>query len=132
MGDGEAKLLPYNSDKVHDSRNSWHECCLYCWDREVSGVCQGVLTTRKTKMEEFEITFHNKAEIRVQAQIFTGRMLVSSGVAAPGGVCILPAKTTHYDIFLKNGATGWEIARKIDVDAKVLTLSQKKGRYVIT
>jgi hypothetical protein len=78
-----------------------------------------------------EITFHNKAEIRVQAQIFIGRALVSTYVANPGEVCSLSATSARYDIYLKNGATGWGIAHKLDSEAKTLTLSQLKGRYVI-
>ena len=60
---------------------------------------------------ETEITFYNKAKLRVG---------------------ILIAKSMHYDIYCKNGATGWEIARKLNNEAKTLTLSQQKGRYVIT
>lgn len=81
---------------------------------------------------ETEITFHNKAEIKVQAQIFMGRTLVSTCVASPGEVCTLPAESAPYDIYFKNGVTGWKIAHKLDSEAKTLTLSQHKGRYVIT
>lgn len=83
-------------------------------------------------MTEIEITFHNRIEIKVQAQVFTGRTLVSTCVAGPGETRSLPVKSIRYDIFLKNGATGWEIARKLGSEAKTLTLSQQKGRYVIT
>ena len=83
-------------------------------------------------MAETEITFHNKIKIRVQAQIFTGRTLVSTCVVDPGEICALPAESMRYDIYLKNGATGWEIAHKLDSEAKNLTLSQHNGRYVIT
>lgn len=83
-------------------------------------------------MVETEITFHNKAEIKVQAQIFTGRTLVSTCVAGPGETGVLPAKSVRYDIYLRNGTTGWEIARKLNSEAKTLTLSQLKGRYIIT
>jgi hypothetical protein len=82
-------------------------------------------------MAETEVTFHNKAEIRVQAQIFTGRTLVGTCVAGPGEIHTLPG-LVRYDIYLKNGATGWEIAHKLDSEAKTLTLSQHKGRYIIT
>lgn len=82
-------------------------------------------------MAETHITFHNKAEIRVQAQLFTGRTLVSTCVAGPGEIRILQAESAPYDIFFKNGATGWEIARKLDSEAKILTLNHHKGRYVI-
>jgi hypothetical protein len=84
------------------------------------------------EMAETEITFHNKAEIKVQAQIFTGRTLVSTCVTDPGEIRILPAESVRYDIYLKNGVTGWEIARKVDSEAKTLTLSQHEGRYIIT
>ena len=82
-------------------------------------------------MVETEITFHNETEIRVQAQIFVGRTLISTCVADPGEIRILPAKSLRYDIFFKNGATGWEIARKLDSDARNFTLSQDKSRYTI-
>ncbi|HEX6385634.1 MAG TPA: hypothetical protein VF177_13265 [Anaerolineae bacterium] len=83
-------------------------------------------------MAKTEITFHNKAEIKVQAQLFTGRTLVSTCVAGPGEIRVLPAESVRYDIYLKNGATGWEIARQLDSEAKTLTLSQHKGRYILT
>jgi hypothetical protein len=83
-------------------------------------------------MAETEVTFHNKIKIRVQAQIFTGGTLVSTYVADPGEVCVLSAESLRYDIYFKNGATGWEIAHKLDNEAKTLTLSQQKGRYIIT
>ena len=83
-------------------------------------------------MTEIEITFHNKAEIKVQAQIFTGRTLVGTCVVGPGEVRTLPAPSVRYDIYLKNGTTGWGIARKLDNEAETLTLSQQKGRYIIT
>jgi len=45
----------------------------------------------------------------------------------------LPAGPARYDIFLRNGATGWEIAHKMDSADKSITLSQQKGgRYVMT
>ena len=83
-------------------------------------------------MTETKITFHNRVEIKVQAQIYTGRTLVSTCLAGPGETHILPAKSVRYDIFLKNGATGWEIGRKLNSEAKTFTLSRQKGRYVIT
>ena len=83
-------------------------------------------------MTEIEVTFHNNVEIKVQAQIFVGRTFVSTCVADPGEVCVLPAHSDRYDIFLKNGVTGWEIARKLDIEAKTLTLTQSSGRYVLT
>ncbi len=82
-------------------------------------------------MVETEITFHNETEIKVQAQIFAGRTLISSCVAGPGEIRSLPSKSLRYDIFIKNGATGWEVARKLDSDAISFTLSQHKSRYTI-
>ena len=83
-------------------------------------------------MADVEVTIHNEIEIRVQAQIFIGFTLVSTCMARPGEVCILPSESTPFDIFIKNGITGWEIARKLNNEAKILTLSQRKGRYIIT
>lgn len=82
-------------------------------------------------MVETEITFHNNTETRVQAQIYAGRTLVSTSVVDPGEIRALPAKSLRFDIFFKNGATGWEIARKLDSDASSFTLSQHKNRYTI-
>lgn len=79
-----------------------------------------------------EVTFCNKSEIKVQAQIFTGRALVSTCVANPGEICTLPIHSARYDIYLKNGATGWEIAHKLDSEAKSLTLIRHNGRYIMT
>jgi hypothetical protein len=84
-------------------------------------------------MVKKEITLHNKTEIKAQAQIFIGRKLVSTGTANPGEICVLPTESERYDIFLRNGATGWEIARKLDSEAKTLTLMrEQKGWYQIT
>ena len=63
---------------------------------------------------EEQVTFHNKAEIRVQAQIFTGRTLISTCLADPGEIHTLQNGTFPYDIYLKNAATGREIARRRD------------------
>lgn len=80
-----------------------------------------------------KITFHNNTDIKTLAQIFTGRALISSYLAGPGETCTLPTESDKYDIFLKNGATGWELARKLDSDAKNLTLKkEREGWYVIT
>lgn len=79
-----------------------------------------------------EITFHNNIDIKVQAQIFIGRTYISTVVADPGEVCVLPGQSVPYDVFLKNGATGWEIARKMEIAAKTLTLSLTKGQYVLS
>jgi hypothetical protein len=82
-------------------------------------------------MVETKITFHNKSKIRVQAQIFARRTLVSTCVVDPGEIRALSAKSLRYDIFFKNGATGWEIARKLNSAARNFTLSQDKSRYTI-
>ena len=83
-------------------------------------------------MTETEITFRNEVEMKVQAQIFMGRTLFSACLTGPGEIRILLAEPMPYDIFLKNRATGWEIARKMGSEAKIVTLKQRKGRYIIT
>lgn len=82
--------------------------------------------------KETIITFHNNAEVRVQAQIFSGRTLISTCLANPGEVRTLSGTLEPYDIFLKHGATGREIVRKLDNVGKTVTLSQVKGRYTIS
>lgn len=67
----------------------------------------------------------------MQAQIFTGRTLVSTSVADPGETILLHAESTPYDIYFKNGATGWEITRQLNSEAKSVTLRRKEGRYVM-
>lgn len=83
-------------------------------------------------MAEDVITFHNRAEIRVQAQIYAGRTLVGTCLANPGEIHTLPVESMRYDIFLKDGATGWVIARKLDSEIRTFTLSRLNGRYTIT
>jgi hypothetical protein len=78
------------------------------------------------------VTFHNKAKIKVQAQIFTGHTLISTCLAGPGETQTLPAASIPYDIFFKNGSTGWEVARELNSKAKTLTLSQGEGCYTVT
>ena len=82
-------------------------------------------------MAEIKITFHNKIDIRAQAQIFMDSALVSTGVVDPGETCVLSAESGRYDIYCKNSVTGWELAHKLDGEASVVTLSRRKGRYVI-
>lgn len=82
-------------------------------------------------MTETKITFHNQTEIKTQAQIYTGRDLISTCVAGPGETCTLPAESVHYDVFFKNGITGWEMARKLDSEDKTLTLQQRGSRYIV-
>lgn len=84
------------------------------------------------KMAATELTFHNKIKLKVQAQIFLGRTLISTCLASPGEVCVLLAESSRYDIFFKNGATGLEIARRLNNEANSLTLSQQNGRYILT
>ncbi len=83
-------------------------------------------------MAEITVTVHNKAEIKVLAQIYTGYTLVSSCLVDPGQIRSLLADSLRFDIFFKDGATGWEIARRLDSAAKSFKLSGQKGRYTIT
>ena len=84
-------------------------------------------------MAKNEITFHNKTEIKAQAQVFTGHTLVSSCIAGPGETCTLPVESLRYDIYLKNGTTGWELTRKLDSQAKTFTLmKERQGWFVLT
>jgi hypothetical protein len=82
-------------------------------------------------MTETEITFNNNAEMRVQAQIFAENELVSTCFADPGESLIMPINSVRYDIYCKNGVTGWRVAFKLDSDAKTLTLSKSRGNYTI-
>lgn len=82
-------------------------------------------------MTKTKIIFHNKADIKVQAQIFAENQLVSTCVAAPGESCTIPAKLGPYDIYFKNGVTGWRVAYQVDSEAKTFTLSESNGNYVL-
>lgn len=80
-----------------------------------------------------EIIFHNKTDKKALAQIFAGPAIISSCMASPGETCKIPAGLNQYDIFLKDGATGRELARKLGSEAKRLTLvKEHMGWYVIT
>lgn len=79
-----------------------------------------------------ELKFHNKIKMRVQAQIFLGRTLISTCLANPDEVCVLIKESSPYDIFFKDGATGREIIRRLNSEATSLTLSQENGRYILT
>lgn len=79
-----------------------------------------------------EITFHNKTAIKVQAQIFNGRTLLSTCLAGPGEMHTLPDEAAPYDVYFKDGATGWKVARDLDSEAKSFTLSKVNGRYMLT
>jgi hypothetical protein len=83
-------------------------------------------------MATTEITFHNKIEMKVQAQIFSGGTLISTSVAGPGEIRTLPSESVPYDIYFKNGTTGWGLAHKLDSNVKTVTLSLHRGRYIIT
>jgi len=82
-------------------------------------------------MAETGITFHNKIDIKIQAQIFAGTTLISTCLVEPGATQILPTSLKQYDIYLKNGATGWGIAHKLDSQSTSLTLDVHNGRYTI-
>jgi hypothetical protein len=82
-------------------------------------------------MVETEIIVHNMTEIKVLAQIYAGRTLVSTCVVDPGGTGPLSAKSIRFDVFFKNGATGWEIARKLNSDARDITLNHDRHGYTI-
>jgi hypothetical protein len=55
---------------------------------------------------ETKITFHNKTEMKVMAQIFVGRALIGTCMLDPGETRILQSGLLRFDIFFKNGATG--------------------------
>jgi hypothetical protein len=95
-------------------------------------VSSGVVTMKKERMlVGTEITFHNKTEMRVMAQIFVGRALIGTCMLDPGETRILPSGSLRFDIFFKNGATGWEVARKLGSDARSFTLSKHQRRYTV-
>lgn len=83
-------------------------------------------------MTQREITFHNSASVRVQAQIFVGRALVTTRMVDPGETRALPVSGLPFDIYLKNGLTGWELAHQLNSEAGKLTLMRQKGRYILT
>ena len=86
---------------------------------------------KEGKLVETKISFHNKTETRVMAQIFEGRTLIGTCMLDPGETRILQSGLLRLDIFFKNGATGWEVARKLDSDAKSFTLSKHQTRYTV-
>lgn len=95
-------------------------------------ICSDIVKMKKQViMVETEITFHNETEMRVMAQIFVGRALISTCMLDPGETRILPSGSLRFDIFFKNGATGWEVARKLDSDARSFTLSEHQRRYTV-
>lgn len=82
-------------------------------------------------MLKAKITFNNHSTIKVQAQIFVGRALISTCLAAPGESGKLTAASARYDVYFKNGATGREVARKLDSEADTFTLNQNKQKYTV-
>ena len=82
-------------------------------------------------MAQLEVTFHNQATIKVQAQIYEDRTLVSTCLVGPGETCLLKAEAGPYDIYCKNSATGWEVARQLGTEATSVTLLRKAGRYAV-
>jgi hypothetical protein len=90
-----------------------------------------VTIKKEGKLVETKITFHNRTEMRVMAQIFVGRALISTCMLDPGETRILQSRSSRFDIFFKNGATGWEVARKLDSDAKSFTLSKHQRQYTV-
>lgn len=67
----------------------------------------------------------------MMAQIFEGRTLFSTCIVDPGESSTLPSGSLRFDIFFKNGATGWEVARKMDSDANSFTLSKNHTRFIV-
>lgn len=83
-------------------------------------------------MIETTITFINRSPMRVQIQIYDDRVLAGTCVTGPGETGVLPADLERYDIYLKNSVTGWEIAHRLNSNAKTLTLIEQNGRFIIT
>jgi hypothetical protein len=83
-------------------------------------------------MAEDQITFHNSTDMRVQAQVFMGRTLVSTCLANPGEVHTLPIGSVRHDIYVKDAATGWEVARKLDNEAASVELRRREGHYILS
>jgi hypothetical protein len=82
-------------------------------------------------MAEAQVTFRNETDIRVQAQVFTGRSLISTCLANPGETHILQTSSTRHDIYLRDATTGLEIARKRDNEAASVVLSQQERHYIL-
>ena len=84
-------------------------------------------------MSKTKITLHNQTNIKTQALVFSGQVLVYNCRVAPGETCVLADASRPYDIFVKNGATGWELARRLGSQATTLTLTRQHGdRFEIT
>jgi hypothetical protein len=83
-------------------------------------------------MIEKQITFHNQSNMRVQAQVFTGRTLVSTCLADPGESQTLLIGSVRHDIYVKDAATGWEVARKLDNEAASVVLRRHEGHFLLS
>lgn len=83
-------------------------------------------------VEEEQVTFRNKADMRVQAQMSTGRTLVSTCLAEPGEIHILKSGSVRHDIYLKNAAIGWKVASRRDNESKTISLRLLKGHFILS
>jgi len=79
-----------------------------------------------------EISFLNKTKIRIQAQIFSGRQLISTCVADPGEMYTLQCGSAGHDIYCRHASTGWEIAHKRNNKTISVTLSQQRERFILS
>ena len=53
-------------------------------------------------MLEADVTFHNKLELKIQAQIFSEYTLISTGIAESGETCTLPNDAEKYDVYFRD------------------------------
>lgn len=82
-------------------------------------------------MIEVDVTFHNKLELKIQAQIFSEYTLISTGIAESGETCALSNDAEKYDVYFRDLATGKVVARKFDIEATTIILRKERGLYVI-
>ena len=82
-------------------------------------------------MAKQEITFHNKTDIKVQAQVFASTRLIGTYSTKSGQSCKIEMENAGQDIFFRDGTTGREIARNLDNRLKSLTISKEKGGWYI-
>ena len=83
------------------------------------------------KMSETDITFHNKINIKVQAQIFVGNELISTCMVDPGQSGKMQGESRRFDIYFKNSMTGWKLAYRLGCSSQTFTLYGHKGSYII-
>lgn len=83
-------------------------------------------------MEEDQVTFRNTADIRVQAQMSTGRTLVSTCLVEPGEIHVLKSGSVRHDIYFKNAAIGWKVASRRDNESKTISLRLLKGHFILS